>query len=105
MNGGCKVAMSLDQGFHKFEADHLAQGFDEVMERHWFPLTVSATHAHEFQAKALVVDGDMWLTVEAETHYLRAGSTFELDARVPHAERYGSEGATYWVGRRGRPLA
>ncbi|GAC1672974.1 MAG: hypothetical protein NVS9B2_21220 [Steroidobacteraceae bacterium] len=106
MSSGCRVgAMSLDQSFQKFEADHRARGFDEVMQRRWPPLTELATHEHEFQVKALVVDGEMWLAVEAETHHLRAGSTFELEAWVPHAERYGSEGATYWVARRRRPLA
>lgn len=35
-------------------------------------------------------------------HHLLPGATFRLDADVPHAERYGSEGATYWVARRNR---
>jgi hypothetical protein len=32
--------------------------------------------------------------------HLRAGDTFALDAEVPHAERYGAQGATFWVARR-----
>jgi len=36
------------------------------------------------------------------TQHLRAGDRFELDHGVPHAERYGDEGATYWVARTGR---
>lgn len=102
MTDGCKIGtMSLDQNFHEYEAEHHAQGFSEVVERHWPPFTVLATHEHEFHAKALVVEGEMWLTVNAKTYWLRAGSTFKLEARVPHAERYGSSGATYWVARRG----
>ena len=34
---------------------------------------------------------------------IEPGDTFELEAEVPHAERYGPEGATYWVARRNRP--
>jgi len=34
------------------------------------------------------------------TRQLRAGDTFALDAEVPHVERYGAEGATFWVARR-----
>nr|WP_316640578.1 hypothetical protein [uncultured Roseateles sp.] len=34
------------------------------------------------------------------TRHLRAGDRFELDAEVPHDERYGIEGAMYWVARR-----
>ncbi len=104
MTIGCKIGvMSLDQGFHEYEAAHRAQGFSEVVERYWPPFTVLETHEHEFHAKALVVQGEMWLTVNGETHCLHAGSTFELDARIPHAERYGSSGATYWVARRSHP--
>lgn len=106
MNTGCKIGvMPLGQSFEEFAADQRARGFDEVLERRWPPLTVLATHEHEFDAKALVVDGDLWLTAEGETHHLRAGATFELDARLPHAERYGSDGAIYWVARRSRPAA
>lgn len=101
MAGGCKIgSMSLGQSFHEYAAAHREQGFSEVVERHWPPLTVLETHEHDFYAKALVVDGEMWLTVNAQTHRLQAGSTFELDAGVPHAERYGTHGATYWVARR-----
>ena len=58
------------------------------------------THRHPFAAKALVVQGEMWLTVGDRTRHLRPGDTFELEPDVPHTERYGSEGATYWVARR-----
>ena len=49
--------------FSEFEADALAQGFDEVLERTWQPGLVLDTHAHPFAVKALVVQGAMWLTV------------------------------------------
>ena len=88
--------------FKEFEAGALAQGFDEVLERHWAPGVVLETHAHSFAAKALVVRGEMWLTVGADTRHLLAGDKFELEHDVAHAERYGSEGATYWVARRNR---
>ena len=90
----------MDQRFHEFEADLRAQGYDEVLEREWAPLTVVATHVHPFAAKARVVRGEMWLTVGDTTQHLRAGEGFELKREQPHSERYGSDGATYWVGRR-----
>jgi quercetin dioxygenase-like cupin family protein len=86
--------------FQDFAAQLRAQGFDEVMEREYRPLAVIDTHVHHFAAKALVVRGEMWLTVGNHTQNIRAGGTFELEANTPHSERYGSEGATYWVGRR-----
>jgi AraC-like ligand binding domain len=91
--------------FTEFETDAKASGFDEVLERQWKPLTVVDLHTHPFAAKALVVGGEMWLTVGEHTRHLCTGDTFELDAQVPHAERYGSEGATYWVARKGAAAA
>ena len=58
------------------------------------------THTHPFSVKAMVVQGEMWLTVGESTRHLLPGGTFELSSDVPHAERYGPEGATYWVARR-----
>lgn len=89
-----------DVTFSEFEADARAQGFDEVIERNWQPGQVLDDHSHPFAVKALVVRGEMWLTVGDQTRQLRAGDRFELDRAVPHSERYGSEGATYWVARR-----
>lgn len=86
--------------FTEFEADALARGYDTVLERRWAPATTTGIHSHPFAVEALVVDGEMWLTVEGDTRHLRAGDRFELGREVPHAERYGSEGATFWVARR-----
>ena len=90
------------QTFSEFETEARSRGFDEVIERHWAPMQVVGTHSHPFRAEALVVAGEMWLNVGDSTQHLRAGDRFELDADVPHDERYGSEGATYWVARRAR---
>jgi len=89
-----------DPHFATFQAEHLAQGFDEVLERVWQPGTVIDTHTHPFAVKALVVAGELELTVGDDTRRLRAGDPFELAREVPHAERYGPEGATFWVARK-----
>ncbi|HQR22139.1 MAG TPA: AraC family ligand binding domain-containing protein [Burkholderiaceae bacterium] len=86
--------------FAEFEAAARAQGYDEVLERRWAPGTVLAAHEHPFAVRALVVQGEMWLACGSETRHLVAGDEFTLDQGVPHAERYGAEGATYWVARR-----
>jgi hypothetical protein len=86
--------------FEAFEAQALAQGFDEVLERVWAPATVVTSHTHPFALRALVVRGEMWLTVGDDVRHLRPGDEFALDGQVSHAERYGAEGATYWVARR-----
>ena len=88
--------------FEAFAAEQRTIGCDEVIERSWKPGTVVETHTHPFSVRALVVQGEMWLTVGDRVRHLRAGERFELDRDVPHAERYGAEGATYWVARTAR---
>jgi mannose-6-phosphate isomerase-like protein (cupin superfamily) len=95
----------MTPNFENFAAEHRAAGFDEVLERRWQPNTVIDTHTHPFAVQALVVQGEMWLTVGERTRHLRPGDRFELEANVPHAERYGAEGTTYWAARRNQKEA
>ncbi len=93
--------VAVDQvTFVAFEANARAEGFDEVVERRWAARTVLEQHTHPFALRARVVQGEMWLTVGDDVRHLLPGDTFTLDRDVPHAERYGEEGATYWVARR-----
>ncbi len=86
--------------FEEFKQSSLAAGFDEVLERDWAPHTVLDTHTHPFGVHAVVTRGEMWLTLHGQTQHLLPGATFSLDRDVPHDERYGAEGATYWVARK-----
>jgi quercetin dioxygenase-like cupin family protein len=86
--------------FDGFARAARAEGFDEVIERTWAPSTVLDSHTHPFAVRALVVAGEMWLTVGERERHLLPGDEFALERDVPHAERYGPEGATYWVARR-----
>jgi len=86
--------------FAEFEAKARAAGFDEVLERRWTPNTVIATHAHAFDVDALVTQGEVWLACEGRTQHLQAGDRFTLARDTPHDERYGPEGAIFWVARR-----
>ena len=86
--------------FDAFSAEQRAKGFDEILERSWKANTVVETHTHPFAVQALVVEGEMWLTVGDNVQHLRAGDRFELDRNVAHAERYGAAGAKYWAARR-----
>ena len=83
-----------------FKRDAQAQGFDEILERKWPPSTVLGTHTHPFAVKALVTEGEMWLIVGEDERHLLPGDEFALDREVPHGERYGPQGATYWAARR-----
>lgn len=91
----------MSESFTEFESRKKANGFNEVLERHWEPGQVVGMHSHPFDASAVVVKGEMWLMVGDATQHIAQGGTFELARNTPHSERYGSEGATYWVARRG----
>jgi len=84
----------------QFKQRCLAAGFDEVLERHWEPDAVVDTHTHPFAVMAQVSKGEMWLTTRGQTLHLLPGASFALERDAPHTERYGPEGASYWVGRK-----
>jgi hypothetical protein len=92
--------MTTHPRYVEFERSAKALGYTEVIARDWQPGLVVAEHSHPFDARALVVAGEMWLTVAGETQHLGVGDRFELQHGTPHSERYGEEGATYWVARR-----
>jgi quercetin dioxygenase-like cupin family protein len=89
--------------FEQFQTQALADGATEVLSRDWPAHAVIEEHTHPFAVTALMVRGQLWLTVDGQTTLLQAGDRFKLAHAKPHAERYGPEGATYWVARRSTP--
>lgn len=98
-----EVAAQLPPSFEAFQAEARAAGCDEALVREWQPNAVLNAHTHPFDAEAIVVRGELWLTEGGRTWHLGPGATFRLAAGTLHNERYGPEGATYWVGRRQVP--
>ncbi len=90
----------MNKSFAQFESEALARGASEVLERKWESGRLVPPHSHPFDSDALVVQGEMWLTVGDQTRHLLAGDTFAIARGVEHSERYGEQGATFWVGRR-----
>ncbi len=86
--------------FDTFKQQALDAGFDEVLERQWDADVFLDTHTHPVSVSVLVVKGEMWLGMHGTTRHLTPGSTFEVGYEVPHSERYGPDGATYWVARK-----
>ncbi|HEX2543381.1 MAG TPA: AraC family ligand binding domain-containing protein [Ramlibacter sp.] len=91
--------MTFSLRYPEFEAAERARGCTEVIARSWEPDTVIGTHSHPFHARAVVVQGEMWLSYGGQVQHLKAGDRFDLPPGIPHEERYGAEGATYWVAR------
>ena len=57
-------------------------------------------HAHEFDARLLVIEGAMTITAEGQERTYRAGDSFAMTAGCRHTEQCGPEGARYLAGRR-----
>jgi quercetin dioxygenase-like cupin family protein len=82
--------------------------FVGTLKKEGFPEPVMVTreagvmdiHTHEFEAMALIVQGELAITRDGAERIYRAGDVFHLLADVPHSERYGPEGVQYLVGRK-----
>lgn len=87
------------------------QEFRATLERDGFEVTEvvreadleNDDHTHEFEARALVLDGEISVITADKTTTCRAGDTFSLNAGVVHRERYGAEGARFVLGRKTVP--
>jgi quercetin dioxygenase-like cupin family protein len=58
------------------------------------------THSHPFEAKALILSGEITLVCQGQGTLYRPGEVFYLAQAEPHTERYGPAGVTYLVGRK-----
>jgi quercetin dioxygenase-like cupin family protein len=82
--------------------------FEQELSREGFTALVRVTreagdldvHTHPFEAKALVLFGEIAIRVGDDERVYRVGDVFHLRADEPHAERYGPAGVQYLVGRK-----
>jgi quercetin dioxygenase-like cupin family protein len=82
-----------------FEAALARDGFTEVAERALPAGQTAPEHTHPFGVRALVLEGDITLTVEGRATTYRPGEVFTMDPNCPHAEAIGPQGVRYVSGR------
>ena len=87
-------------GRTEFETELQAQGYREIVDRRMPASEVNPEHAHEFDARLLVLEGAMTIACGGEERTYRAGDSFAMAAGRRHAERAGPEGVRYLAGRR-----
>jgi len=63
---------------------------------------VNPDHAHEWDARVMVIGGEITVTRGAKAETFRAGDSCAVPAGEIHAERVGPQGVAYIVGRRNR---
>jgi quercetin dioxygenase-like cupin family protein len=83
-----------------FEARLKAEGFPEIRVNEMRAGCHNAEHSHPFDVRALVLEGDITLTVQGEARTYRAGDEFSMNAGCAHVEDIGAHGVKYLVGRR-----
>jgi quercetin dioxygenase-like cupin family protein len=57
-------------------------------------------HAHSFEAKALIISGEIVIRIGSDEQFFTTGDIFRVPPNVLHAERYGPNGVQYLVGRK-----
>ena len=83
-----------------FESALRRDGFDDIERKNLPAGTRVPEHAHPFDVRALVLDGEIRLTVEGDEYAYREGDIFVMPAGHRHAEAVGPDGVDYLVGRR-----
>ena len=89
----------------EFEAELRREGFS-VVNASLTPNLRVANHCHDFDARLLVLGGEITITRDNNPETFRAGQCCELPASCMHAEHVGPEGVAFVSGRRrnGSPL-
>jgi quercetin dioxygenase-like cupin family protein len=83
-----------------FEARLRTEGYPEIRTNQLKPNCHNAEHSHPFDVLALVLDGDITLTVEGKARRYGPGDEFAMKAGCRHVEDVGPKGVRYLVGRR-----
>jgi quercetin dioxygenase-like cupin family protein len=84
-------------------AQHLSPNSNATVTRsssaRW-PNHVNPDHVHEFDARVMVLTGEITITRDGMPIIYRAGDSCAVPRGHPHAERAGPEGVCYIAGRR-----
>jgi quercetin dioxygenase-like cupin family protein len=86
----------------EFETALRRDGYAEIVTNEMKPAETRPAHSHDFDVRALVLDGDITLTCDGSERTYRAGDSFTMSAGMAHAERVGPSGVRYIAGRRRR---
>ncbi len=82
-----------------FEAELTAEGY--AFETKALAASAEfAEHTHHFDAKGLIVAGEIAITVDGATTRHGVGDRFTMAAGCPHSEAIGADGVSILIGKR-----
>jgi mannose-6-phosphate isomerase-like protein (cupin superfamily) len=84
----------------EFETALHSDGYTEVAARDQPPGHATQPHAHEFDIRALVLAGDITLTVDGAKTLYGVGEVFTMPYGRRHTETVGAGGVTTLAGRK-----
>jgi quercetin dioxygenase-like cupin family protein len=76
------------------------EGFQEFVTVERAPHAVLGLHTHPFEARALILLGELRLVTGDHEQVCQVGDQFHLAAHIPHSETCGAEGVQYLAGRK-----
>jgi len=76
------------------------EGFQEIVTVEREANGALEVHTHPFEAKALILQGELRLHRNGNKQVCGVGDIFHLQANEAHSERYGPGGVRYLVGRK-----
>jgi len=85
----------------EFEARLAADGYGDVAVKQRPPRDSSPEHGHAYAVRALVLEGELTITIAGRAWRFGPGETFDVAAGCPHAETVGAEGVRFVYGTRG----
>jgi len=77
-----------------------AEGFGTVVEVEREAFGTLDSHAHNFEAMALVLHGSLVIRKSDGDFTYNSGDIFHLECNQPHSEVFGEHGVRYLVGRK-----
>ena len=82
-----------------FEAELRREGY-QVLNGGLKPDFVNPDHSHDFDARVMVLGGEITITRDGKAETFRPGDSCIVPAGCVHAEHVGPEGVAYLAGRR-----
>ncbi len=76
------------------------EGFSHIYAWQDHPNAFYADHTHPVETTHLILEGEMTLTMDGQTHTFRAGERCDVRAGAMHSARIGPCGCRYLIGEK-----